>query len=605
MGFAWLIFRIKYYFKLKNSFFKKNDYKFLKKIENMNINKIPKWLNIFSNTIPSKSKHIDIADNAINGKIFIFSNEYLEFNNPKKWHYNPIEKIEITNKIHWSKLPDFGTLGDIKIPWELSRFPHFYSYIKAHKITQDEIYINAFIEDLESWLKENNFPNGINYKCGQEMTFRMFSILISINYFYEYLDNNFFNKISKYLLISGYRIEENIDYAVVSVRNDHAISESIGLIILGLLFQDKSNDAQRWFRLGKKILLNELDKQVYTDGSYLCHSFNYQREVLDELTFLLLILKNNFYDEKELIDKLIDKNKKMVIFLNSFIQNNGWLPNYGSNDGANLFPVSESDYRDYRTSLNFALSICSNKTIFKNNIELLELFSIKLEENKTLKKEIKFDNGGYFILKNENIFSFLRCHSYQDRPSQNDMLHLDIWYKEKNIFCDAGTYSYNTDKIFQNNFQGVLGHNTIMINNENQMQQVLNFGWSNWTKSKLLKSSGTFFNGEHYGYAKKYGVTCNRQVTLKNNKIVTIDTISNIKEEVNIKQLWNTKEKVTIIDDYTVEIKNCIVTSSHPIKLEKSYISDYYNNYNDGTKLIIELDSNSNVKIKTIMEFKS
>jgi hypothetical protein len=604
MGIKWFLFRIKYYIKIKYGFFEKNDFKILNKKQEIDNFKIPKWLNIYSNDISNQSKHIDIADNAINGRIFVFSNEYMDFGNPKKWCYNPLKDVKIDNNIHWSRLPDFGQLGDIKIPWELSRFSHFYSYIKAHKITKNKKYIDAFICDVEGWLEQNKFPNGINYKCGQEMTFRIFSILISVNYFYEYLDDKFFKKIGNYLVLSGYRIEENIDYAVISVKNDHAISESIGLIISGLLFKNRFKDANRWFKLGKKILLNELDKQVYADGSYLCHSFNYQREILDELTFLLLILKNNFYNEKELIDKLIGKNKKMIVFLNSFIQDNGWLPNYGSNDGANLFPVLESDYRDYRTSLNFASAVCMGEILYDRNLELLELFNIVSKRRNDLIKKIEFNDGGYYILKNKDIFSFIRCHSYKDRPAQNDMFHLDVWYKGKNIFCDSGSYSYNTDKKFKNNFIGIVGHNTVMINDTNQMAQVLNFGYSNWTKAKKLSFDKNHFLGENYAYKKEFGIVQKRGVDLEDNKLIIIDHITNISTQTNIKQIWNTKYKVEVVDKYSLKVDNCIITSNIKYKLEKSYISDYYNSYIIGTRIVFEIDSKEDFKIETTMEFK-
>lgn len=49
----------------------------------------------------------------------------------------------------------------------------------------------------------------------------------------------------------------------------------------------------------------------------------------------------------------------MIEFLNSFIQETGWLPNYGANDGSNLFPLTGDDYRDFRSSLNFASTVNS------------------------------------------------------------------------------------------------------------------------------------------------------------------------------------------------------------------------------------------------------
>jgi len=604
MGISWVLFRIKYYLQLKYNYFVKNDLKILNKTKSLKSIDLPLWFKSYAANISKDSQHIQIADYAIAGKVKVFSHEYLNYGTPKQYHYNLLTDVTVDNTLHWSKLPDFGALGDIKIPWELSRFPHFYSYMKAHKITQEQKYADAFKNDMTEWLEQNQFPNGINFKCGQEMTFRIFAILIAVNYFKPFLNEDFIDKITKYFIVSGYRIEENIDYAVISVRNDHAISEAIGLIVLGLMFHENVPDAVKWLQMGKKILLDELDKQVYADGSYLCHSFIYQREVLDELSLLLLILKKNYPEENNLIEKITSKNIQMIQFLYSFTQDNGFLPNYGSNDGANLFPVMESDYRDFRPHLNFASAVANGTVLFDTHHDLLDLFSITDCTTALLKKKTKFDNGGYYILKNANLFLFTRCHTYRDRPSQNDMLHLDVWHKGKNIFCDTGTYSYNTDTAFQNNFSGVQGHNTVMINDTDQMQPVLNFGYSNWTKAYCIKFTDNCFIGENPAYKKSFSIIQKRQVNLEENKITIFDSIKNISSKTYIKQIWNTKFKIEIIDKTTLRIENCIITSNIPYIIEDNYISDYYNSYVLGKRIIFEVETNSNFNITTTMVFK-
>ncbi len=604
MGISWVLFRIKYYLQLKYNYFVKNDLKILNKTKSFEMTDLPLCFKPYATDISKDSQHIQIADNAIEGKVRVFSHEYLNYGTPKQYHYNPITNVTVDHTLHWSQIPDFGTLGDIKIPWELSRFPHFYSYMKAHKITQEQKYIDAFKNDMSEWLEQNQFPNGMNFKCGQEITFRIFAILIAVNYFEPFLDKEFINKITKYFIVSGYRIEENIDYAVISVRNDHAISEAIGLILLGLLFHEKTPDATNWLKMGRKILLGELNRQIYSDGSYLCHSFIYQREVLDELSLLLLILKKNYPEENNLIEQITLKNTQMVYFLYSFTQDNGFLPNYGSNDGANLFPIMESDYRDFRCHLNFASAVANNTVLFDTHFDLLDLFSISDYTTVLPQKQYKFDDGGYYILKNSNLFLFTRCHTYRDRPSQNDMLHLDIWHKGKNIFCDTGTYSYNTDRVFQNNFTGVQGHNTVMINNTDQMQQVLNFGYSNWTKAECLECNNHVFTGQNYAYLKNFGITHKRHIALEENKITVTDTINNISSKTNIKQIWNTKYDVNVIDTTTLQIENCIISSNVKYRVEDNYISDYYNSYRVGKRIIFEIEVEDNTKIITTMEFK-
>jgi hypothetical protein len=607
MGADWTLFRIQYLFQQKNHHFDRVNQEIVNKTTQLNetLLTLPPigWVNPL---FRGDKNILERADNAIDGKIFAFSNEYFDYTNNHKiaWNMNPITKVEADNSLNWNQLPDFGEYGDIKLIWEASRFPQVYSFINAYALTQNEKYAKACIKQIVEWIESNPFPKGVNYKCGQEITFRIIAWMVALDYFRAFLDKEDEKKIVQNIYASALRIDANIDYAARAVKNNHSISESIGLILFGLYFK-QFDEAEKFLKKGLEYLEKECNYQIYSDGSYIQSSFTYQRLALDILSFIIMVSnKKNI----ELPKKIKEQHKRMIDFLNSFIQENGWLPNYGTNDGANLFPISSSNYRDFRPNLNFAMAVNQKKKLYAQQNSLIELFNLEGKETTTLNPLKRFDDGGYYILKNDNIFAFTRCHSYRHRPAQNDMLHLDIWYKGNNVFCDAGSFSYNTDKEFKNNFNGTIGHNTILIDNQNQMEQVLNFGWANWTKSKLIEFHDKLFHGEHYAYQKRYGTTCNRRIELLNNsKIFILDTIQNTsKESINIKQLWNTKEHVELVDEFTVKVANCILSSNFPIKLEKSYISDYYNSYVEGTKIVIETNSsNKETTIKTTMEFRS
>ena len=600
----WILFRIKYLYWQKSGYFDKVNKKIVKKAKELKQEQLymPKF-NLVNRSFQGDSSFIEKANKAIKGNIYAFSHEYLNYyeNDNIAWNMNPVSKVKANSNISWNNLPDFGEYGDIKLIWEASRFPQIYYFINAYSVTQDEKYAKACLKQITDWIDANPYPLGVNYKCGQEITFRVIAWIIAIDYFRDFLSSKDEKKIVANIYIALLRVDANIDYAAKAVKNNHSLSEAVGLIIFGLYFK-QFEESKKLLKRGIDYLQKECAYQIYPDGSYIQHSFTYQRLALDVLSFVIMLCKKNNYDLSESITK---KHKSMIVFLYSFIQDNGWLPNYGTNDGANLFPISRKDYRDFRESLDFASLISWGKTLFfkKNSIGLL--FDIQSNEKNLINKQIRFDDGGYYILKDRDIFSFIRCHSYHDRPAQNDMLHLDVWYKGVNIFCDTGSYSYNTDKEFKNNFNGTTGHNTIMINDENQMEQVLNFGWSNWTQSKLLTFDDNHFVGEHYGYKKKFGVTCRREILKENNKLTIIDSILNITKDTNIKQIWNTKEEVEKIDDFSVKAGSCILTSNQPINLEEAYISDYYNSYEKGTKIIIEIVSGKDIDIKTTMEFVS
>jgi len=602
MGLDWILFRVKYLFMQKSGHFDRVNKKIVQKSNALDSSKLtmPKmgWVDsVFEGT----DVLLERADNALEGKIFSFSREYLDYvdNGKIAWNRNPITKVKAGDSLSWNRLPDFGEYGDIKLIWEASRFPQVYAFINAYAYTKDEKYAKACLGQIVDWIDANPYPNGVNYKCGQEITFRVIAWMVAVDYFRDFLSKEDEEKIVQNIYVSILRVDANIDYAARAVKNNHSLSEAVGLILFGLYFE-QFDESKRLLKRGINYLQRESVYQVYEDGSYIQHSFTYERLALDVLSFVIMISEKKGFN---LPIEIKQRHEKMISFLNAFIQENGWLPNYGTNDGANLFPISENDYRDFKPSLNFASALAFKSIIFSKNDALIELFGLGIKKQQELEILQRFDDGGYYVLKNKNLFVYIRCHSYKNRPAQNDMLHLDVWYKGKNIFCDAGSFSYNTDKKFKNNFNGTVGHNTIMIDDENQMEQVLNFGWSNWTQSKLIHYEKDSFEGEHYGYQKKCGIVCNRAVVVCEDRLTVVDTIISMKDNTDIKQIWNTKEKVVTIDKFTVQVGDCLLRANYPIMIEESYISDYYNSYETGTKIVIVVDNTSDSGIETVMEF--
>jgi len=588
MGFNWFIFRLKYEFLKRVNYFDKVNDSILKTVDLSDSQLyIYQKTGLLRTDFQAAESFLEKADEAMKGNVFSFSHEYLDYSENGKitWQMNPVSKVKANDSLPWNNLPDFGEYGDIKLIWEASRFPQVYYFINAYSVTKDEKYAKTCISQIIDWCETNPYPKGVNYKCGQEISFRVFAWVNALEYFYEFFTQEEISTIVQNIYTSLLRVEANIDYAAKSVKNNHSISEAAGLFIGGMLFS-QFPESKRFVSKGVKYLLKETAYQVYKDGSYIQHSFTYQRLALDVLSFVFLVAEKKIYTLPKVLK---ERQLSMVNFLHSFMQENGHLPNYGSNDGANIFPYSESNYRDFRLSLDFAMG----------KSEFFDVEPVAV----VLKKKLEFNDGGYYILKNSNIFSFIRCHSYRDRPAQNDMFHLDVWYKGENIFCDAGSYSYNTDKNFKNNFLGVVGHNTVIVNDSNQMGQVLNFGFSNWIEAKRITFDENIFLGENYAYTKEFGITQKREVELDESSMTVIDYITGISSVTNVKQIWNTKCKVEKIDSFTLRVSNCIISSSIEFKLEDSYISEYYNSYDKGTRIIFEVDTEKEIKIVTKMEF--
>src|SRR5690606_26557495 len=89
----------------------------------------------------------------------------------------------------------------------------------------------------------------------------------------------------------------------------------------------------------------------------------------------------------------------------------------------------------------------------------------------------------YYVLREGETLTFVRCGSHKDRPHQADNLHIDIWHQGKNILFDAGSYKYNTDAVTLKYFMGTESHNAVMLNGHDQMEKGARFIWYYWSQA--------------------------------------------------------------------------------------------------------------------------
>ena len=111
-------------------------------------------------------------------------------------------------------------------------------------------------------------------------------------------------------------------------------------------------------------------------------------------------------------------------------------------------------------------------------------------------------NGGIYIMRGSQSKAVIRCTDYRARPSHADQLHMDLWWRGYNIACDAGTYLYSGEGVWQNGLAHTSAHNTVIVDNKDQMKMVSRFTWTDWARGKVLKHDAKIWQGEHDGYKR-------------------------------------------------------------------------------------------------------
>ena len=472
------------------------------------------------------------------------------------WVTNPETGFQYDKSKHWTEIADFSAeAGDIKFVWEKSRFTFLYDLIR-YDYHFDKDQSEAVFAAIKSWIQDNPVNCGPNWQCSQEITLRVLNWTFALQYYQKSpaLTQSLFDHITGSIHDQMRHVAGNIHFSRIAVRNNHALTETLGLYLVGLLYPFFEESAD-WKRNGKKWFEKEIAYQVYEDGTFLQFSMNYHRVAIQLLSWAIQLahLNNESWDAV-----VYDRAKKSLRFLYACQDHrSGKLPNYGNNDGALFFPLSDCHFRDYRPQLLALANVLGEALDYGAGPWEEERWWLGIpgqKESRQLRhgNEVKtyvFPHGGYYVLQDKSSRTFLRCGSYQNRPFQSDHLHLDIWINGENILRDAGSFKYNTEKKWTDYFSGTASHNTIMLDAYDQMRRGPRFIWYDWiTKSHGYWKTGDdklVFEGWFEGF-KQLGenIMHRRRVTKTENVFhwIVEDWIENAPANIAMQQLWHPAE---------------------------------------------------------------
>lgn len=577
-GVRWALNRLLYSAKIKMmSVIPVTEYLFEKNIKvkrvdivNLNVDKIKDFL--FGLTIDEKNEIVVIADKAINGIITGFSSIDMDYGKPINWHYSPITKQESSRNIKWYRIPDFDAKrGDIKVIWEASRFTHFFYFARAYLITGDQKYYIAFSAQLRQWLKDNPYPYGANYKCGQECALRMINALMAYAVFNKLTTVEDEKNLCHLVEVCYKKVLSNFFYAHRCIKNNHTLSEICGLIIGAWCCGDNQMLSKAY-----NLLEKEIENQFMPDGGYVQYSFNYQRFALQIIECVYKISERTGISISNKSKKLI-KNSTLLMYQ---CQNDtGDVPNYGSNDGALIFPVTVCKYRDFTPVINTVHALVTGTRLFDKGHYDEELIwfgdGSSLPVERIVRKSNAFYESGLYTLRYDSGFLMICLQNFKTRPAHMDGMHIDLWHKGKNIFCDCGTYSYASE--IGKALTTTAAHNTVKVQGSEQMESYSNFMVYKWTSHKNVNFTEDIFFGT---MISKNGYKHTRKIIKTEQGFVINDEVSGSGDCCSL--LFHTPYEVRLISDgfevFDEGKMLCFVKTEEPMNVvvQKAYRSLYY-----------------------------
>lgn len=523
---------------------------------------------------------------------------YMNYNNGKR---------KDNSNLEWWKIPDFDdAVGDIKNVWELSRFDWVLAYAQNARMKDEQalLRINLWIND---WSEKNKPYFGPNWKCGQEVSIRVMNLALAALLLEQTKASE--KPLLDLIKIKMRRIEPTIGYALAQ-NNNHGTSEAAALYIGGSwLMMNGDYKAQRWEEKGRRIIENRVKRLIENDGSFSQYSVNYHRFMLD--TLCIAELWRIKHDLKRFSDVFYLKAAAAAKWLATIVDSEtGDAPNIGANDGARLIQLTNTNYRDYRPSVQLSMALFTGQKYYHDKgswDDTLSCLGISVSDRYELKNNSKiYDDGGYGVLKRKSTMAVLRYPRFRYRPSHSDALHLDLWRKGENILRDSGSYSYNSKRKWQEYFPGTESHNTIQFDDRDQMPRIGRFLYGEWLKTEKIyklreEKEETIFGAAYTDWCGAYH---KRIIKLADRSIVIIDEISGFKEKAVLR--WRLKPGLWVYDNDTItDNEYRIVVTSSEFCVRKELCTGWESRlYTQKTELpVYEIEVKKAGELKTVISW--
>lgn len=408
---------------------------------------------------------------------------------PPDWFLNPLSGVRLAApEREWWRIPDFDPgVGDIKTLWEASRFDWTLAFAQRARAGDNDSLkrLNAWLED---WCAHNPPYRGPNWKCGQEASIRVMHLAMAALILGQTRDPE--KGLVGLVRIHLQRIAPTVSYAMAQ-DNNHGTSEAAALFIGGSwLARLGIAEGERWQRLGCKWLENRAARLIGADGSFSQYSVNYHRVMLD--TFGMVELWRRHLGLPAFSTRFRARAAAAAQWLAAMVDpRTGDAPNLGANDGARLLPLTDTDYRDFRPSVQLAMVLFTGCRAYARDGTWNDPFSwlgaALPDASAEAKASRQFDDGGYAVLRRGDVMALLRYPRFRFRPGHADALHVDLWKEGENLLRDAGTYSYNTEPEWLNYFAGTASHNTVQFDDRDQMPRLGRFLFGNWLETLSLQ----------------------------------------------------------------------------------------------------------------------
>lgn len=498
------------------------------------------------------------------------------------WHEDPFDGARPEgSRQPWWHLGDFDYSGlDVKRIWEASRMD--WVMAMAQRATQAPRELQRLNEWIADWIGNNPPYRGHNWKCGQEASIRVIHLAVAA--LELGVPATMRDGLKGLLVMHLRRVAPTTAYATAQ-DNNHGTSEAAALFIGGSWLERCGlEEGAAWHRQGRRMLEERAGRIIEPDGTFSQYSVNYQRLVLD--TYSIAEVWRRRFALSPFTPSLHSRLAAASEWLYTMVDpTSGDAPNIGENDGANLLPLTDADYRDFRPSVHLASVLFNGVAPFRNGESCVDqlrwLGVVPTESDAKPPSSRVFDHGGFAVLRRGDSMAVLRYPRFRFRPSHADALHLDLWVGGQNVLRDGGSFSYHSRPDYRSVLAGAAGHNTVEFDGRDQMPRIGRFLWGEWLSTDAVVPLHSDSEIVRFGAAYRdcRGARHERLVGLGPGQLEVVDSVEGFASRALVRWRLIAKPWYPVAGGYAAESFSVVIDADVPVvrqELVKGVESRYY-----------------------------
>ena len=212
---------------------------------------------------------------------------------PQDWHMDPLTRKHWPQQF-WGKINiRKKDLGGVKFVWETNRLYFLFPLALSYRFSGEKKYCRHILSLIRSWSTGNPYPMGINWSSTIEAGVRLANLVWALSFLEAYpFTRKDLEAVNTFVFYHASHLDRYPSR--YSSANNHLLAEAFGLFLAGLYFPHLPGAAQ-WFTRGKKLVEQQIDRQILADGGSFEYSTTYLSFVIDFFSAFQGLLRPVWY----------------------------------------------------------------------------------------------------------------------------------------------------------------------------------------------------------------------------------------------------------------------------------------------------------------------